>query len=217
MAPPGPPASAELDVAGLGRSLRSARRDRGLSLERLAITSGVSAGLISQLERGRGNPSFLTLRRLAAALELPFGSFVEGSLAPAPGGSRVAAGAPATGKPSVPWSRRPAVVRALERKSLVLPREGLVYELLTPDLRGVLEVLRTQVPPGFSNAERPFRHQGEECVHLLSGALELVVGEQVFDLEGGDTATYDSSVAHWWTNRGSETAVLIGVVTPPSF
>ncbi len=217
MAPSAPRAAAELDVAGLGRSLRSARRDRGLSLERLAITSGVSAGLISQLERGRGNPSFLTLRRLAAALELPFGSFVEGSLRLSPERPPDASGVVAAGQMSDPRGHLCAVVRAHERKSLVLPQEGLVYELLTPDLRGALEVLRTQVPPGFTNADRPFRHQGEECVHLLSGALELVVGERVFSLVGGDTATYDPSVAHWWTNHTDETAVIIGVVTPPSF
>lgn len=208
MVPSGSSVTAELDVAGLGRSLRSARRNRDLSLERLAVSSGVSAGLISQLERGRGNPSFLTLRRLAAALELPFGSFVDGSLALPPERPRVSP----TGS-----AHRCDVVRAHERKRLVLPREGLVYELLTPHLRGALEVLRTQVPPGFSNRDRPFRHEGEECVHLLSGALELVVGERVFELEGGDTATYDPSVAHWWTNHTDETAVIIGVVTPPSF
>lgn len=188
-----------------------------MSLERVAVTSGVSAGLISQLERGRGNPSFLTLRRLAAALELPFGSFVEGSLTLSPEGPPTAQRVAAAGEMSESRPTQSRVVRAHERKSLVLPQEGLVYELLSPDLRGALEVLRTQVPPGFTNADRPFRHRGEECVHLLSGALELVVGGQVFNLVGGDTATYDPSVAHWWANHADETAVIIGVVTPPSF
>ena len=55
------------DVAQLGQVLRETRIAAHLSVEGLAAAAGVSAGLISQLERGRGNPSFLTLRRLADA------------------------------------------------------------------------------------------------------------------------------------------------------
>lgn len=191
--------------------LRGLRRADGLSVEKLASASGVSAGLISQLERGLGNPSFHTLRRLAASLHVPVASFVQG---------------PAGSPPSEPGQRRrqpagpprvPGVVRAGERKKLTLAVEGLVYELLTPDLQGSLEVLRTQVPPAFSNADRPFCHEGEECVHLLEGELELTVGDALYHLRAGDTATYDPSVPHWWANNGAETAVIVGVVTPPSF
>lgn len=192
----------ELDVLELGRMLRSARRAAGLSLERLAASSGVSTGLISQLERGLGNPSFHTLRRLAGALDAPILSFVQG---------------PATATRRDGRVRSTGIVRADERKRLSLPLEGLVYELLTPDLQGALEVLRTQVPSGFSNEDRPFCHPGEECVHLLTGALELVVGSDSFRLDAGDTATYDPAVPHWWTNHEDTTAVILGVVTPPSF
>jgi transcriptional regulator with XRE-family HTH domain len=183
------------DVLTLGSTLRAARRNAGLSVESLASGSGVSAGLISQLERGRGNPSFLTLRRLAAALDLPLGYFLEG-----------------------PDTATPMVVRAGERKRLQLPTElGLVYELLTPNLNGALEVLRSQIPATFDNRDRPFQHAGEECVHMLAGALQVCVGSREFLLEEGDSITYDSGVPHWWRNTSGEGAVILGVVTPPSF
>jgi len=182
------------DVVVLGRVLRETRVAAQLSVEALAATAGVSAGLISQLERGRGNPSFLTLRRLAAALQVPLGHFLQG---------------PESG---------PMVVRADQRKHLRLPTEnGLVYELLTPDLGGALEVLRSQIPPGFDNRDRPFQHAGEECVHLLSGALQVGIGGRRFELAEGDSVTYDSSVPHYWLNTAAAVAVIIGAVTPPSF
>src|ERR1700678_969535 len=141
------------DVVVLGRVLRETRVAAQFSVEALAATAGVSAGLISQLERGRGNPSFLTLRRLATALQVPLGHFLQG---------------PETGQ---------MVVRADRRKRLRLPTEpGLVYELLTPGLGGSLEVLRSQIPLGFDNRDDPFRHTGEECVHLLSGTLQIGIG-----------------------------------------
>ena len=182
-------------VIGLGRAIKAARQERGLTVERLAREAGVSTGLISQLERGLGNPSFLTLQRLAEALELPFGHFMQG-----------------------PNAQHGMVVRANERKRLVIPHPTeIAHELLTPDLRGSLEMLRTSVPPGWSNEQRPFHHAGEECVHLLEGALHVAVGVSSWELSEGDSITYDPEVPHWWANHSSAPALVIGAVTPPSF
>lgn len=183
------------NVRGLGQAIRAARRDRRMTVERLGRTAGVSTGLISQLERGRGNPSFLTLQRLAEALELPFGALMQG-----------------------PESHGGMVVRATERKRLIMPTtEEIVHELLTPDLQRTLEVLRTNVPPGWSNRDRPFQHRGEECVHLVTGTLDVTIGAQTWTLDEGDSVTYDSGVPHWYANRTTGPAIIIGAVTPPSF
>jgi transcriptional regulator with XRE-family HTH domain len=182
-------------VTGLGAAIRAARQSKRMTVERLGREAGVSTGLISQLERGQGNPSFLTLRRLAEALELPFGHFMQG---PQPQGGMV--------------------VRADQRKRLVLPQPTeIVHELLTPDLRRSLEVLRTSVPAGWTNEDRPFQHRGEECVHVLSGSFRVTVGSSTWDLAEGDSITYESDVPHWYANESSEPVIIIGAVTPPSF
>jgi quercetin dioxygenase-like cupin family protein len=82
---------------------------------------------------------------------------------------------------------------------------------------GSLEVLRSQIPPGFDNRARPFQHDGEECVHLVSGTLQVGIGGRRFELDEGDSITCDSSVAHYWVNVSGTVAVIIGAVTPPSF
>jgi transcriptional regulator with XRE-family HTH domain len=188
------PGLASEDVVQLGRVLRETRIAARLSVEALAAAARVSAGSISQIERGRGNPSFLTLRRLASALQVPLGHFLQG-----PDTSQM-------------------VVRADQRKHLRLPTEpGLVYELLTPGLGGELEVLRSQIPPGFDNRHQPFRHVGEECVHLLSGTLLVGISGRQFEMNEGDSITYDSSIPHYWVNASGDVAVIIGAVTPPSF
>lgn len=186
-----------MDLAVLGRTLQGARKAQALTVGELSRQARVSAGLISQLERGLGNPSFLTMSRLAEALQVPLGTFLQGT-----------------------GDTRRRVVRAEERKKLVLPGnhgDEMVYELLTPDLGGRLEVLRTTVPAGWTNEERPFSHPGEECVHLLRGSLEVTVGEEFYELAEGDSITYDPSVPHWWRNATEDDAVIIGSVTPPSF
>ncbi len=183
----------DFDVRALGETLRLARRDREMTVEALASEAGVSTGLISQLERGQGNPAFMTLRRLAEALSLPVAHFVQGP--------------PTTGM----------VVRTGQRKQLHLPDADLVYELLTPSLQGKLEVLRTHIPAGWTNESKPFRHEGEECIHLLEGRLEVVVGNDRFSLEEGDSITYDAAQPHWYLNGADRAALILGVVTPPSF
>lgn len=180
------------DLHAIGALVRRQRQELRLSVEALAQQAGLSAGIVSTVERGRGNPSLSTLQKLSFALKLPLGQFLQG-----PRSSGM-------------------VVRPEARKRL-LPTEGLVYELLTPDLNRSLEMLRIQIPPGFDNAKQPFLHPGEECVHLLSGRLQIFVGEQAHELSGGDTITYDPSLPHWYRNPTEEMAITLGVVTPPSF
>ncbi len=183
-------------VAELGRRLREARSGK-FTVRQLADAAGVSSGIISEVERGHGNPSFRTMYRISQALGLRVGDLIDEQRPPPSAGA--------------------SVVRAHQRKRLQLGTEGLVYELLTPNLQGRLEMLLTRVPAGFSNEADPFQHVGEECVLLLDGSLEVMIGEQMHRLDPGDAITYDSGLAHWWRNPTETDALIVGAVTPPSF
>jgi transcriptional regulator with XRE-family HTH domain len=179
----------------LGDMIRQARAGR-FTLQQLAVATGLATGSLSQIERGKGNPSFRTLHRIAIALDLRMGDLVEAA---------------------APHRRGPMVVRRHERARLQIGFDGLVHELLTPNLRGSLEMLQTRIPPGFSNRESPFGHEGEECVLVLEGDLEVGVGDVIHTLTSGDAITYDPSVPHWWANDTKTEANVVGAVTPPSF
>jgi transcriptional regulator with XRE-family HTH domain len=176
----------------LGEVIARARRGR-LTLEELAVRAGVSSGILSQIERGAGNPSYTTLLKISRALELPLGSFF--SDIPADDAMLVAAG---------------------RRKKLVLP-DGLTYELLTPDFQRQLAVFRTTVPPGFDDGDYPSTHPGEECIHVLSGQVEVTTGGTKFTLRAGDSLTHDSGLPHCMTNPDRTPAELIISVTPVTF
>jgi transcriptional regulator with XRE-family HTH domain len=184
-------------VADLGQRLRETRRGR-FTVKELAAAAGVSSGLVSEIERGHGNPSFRSLYRISQALGLRIGDLLS------PQSDRQQSAA--------------QMVPRDQRKLLQLGENGLVWQLLTPNLQGRLEVLKTSIPPGFSNQEAPFQHEGEECVYLLTGAgLQVTVADECFTLEEGDAITYDSGKSHWWSNPTDTNAVVVGVVTPPSF
>lgn len=186
---------AENGLARIGEVIRDRRKGR-FTVKQLAATSGVSIGVLSEIERGIGNPSYRTLHKIARALDVQIGELIQGA---------------ADNRP------RSAVVRAADRMRLQFGSEGLVYELLTPDLHGRLEMLQTRVPAGFANLIDPFSHEGEECVLILEGALHVTLAGETHELASGDAITYDASQPHAWENRTQHEALIVGAVTPPSF
>jgi mannose-6-phosphate isomerase-like protein (cupin superfamily)/DNA-binding XRE family transcriptional regulator len=212
--------------------LRTARR---LTAGRLAARCGVSRSLISQIETGRISPSLDVVRRLAAALEVPIAALFAGEAGP-PGrgplpsasagtfpnpallGANGAVAAPGAGDLSgLPGPPRIGLVRRGERKGLRLPRSKITYELLSPDLRGRLQVNWVELAPGERAPEDGFVHPGEECYVVLQGRVRFRVADQEFILEPGDALTFDSSLPHGATNDGPVTVHAISIMSPPSF
>lgn len=179
----------------LGGIIQRLRLDASVSIGALAATAGVSSGLLSQIERGLGNPSYTTLIKLAHALQVPVGRFFGGE------------------EPD----DRAALVRADQRRRLLLSERDLVYELLTPSMNGRLGVVRAQIAPGWSNESVPYVHEGEECITIMEGELFVDIGGATYVLGVGDSLTYDSSIPHFYRNTTSNSAVLYGAMTPPSF
>ena len=176
----------------VGETIALQRSTHGLTIEQLARRSSISTGLLSQLERGIGNPSLSTLTRLAQALDIPIGAFFIGSA-----------------------DKTDIVVHPHTRKRLVLAEKSLTYELLVPDLQGTLSMLHIELPPGFTNEHDPFRHPGEECMLVMKGPIETHAEQRMFLLEEGDSIRFASTIPHWYRTF-EEGAVVITAMTPPS-
>lgn len=181
-------------MRSLGELLRDARTGR-FTIEELARRSNVSAGRISQIERGIANPSFETLWRLCSALEVPLGSLF-----------------PTAGH------EQQLVVRRDERRRLEIPHDGLVYEMLTPSRQATLEILLLDIPPGYDGGARPpLTHRGEKFFLVREGDLVVNVGGRSWRLAPGDSITFDANVPHFVSNDADDAAQIQIVVTPPSF
>lgn len=182
------------DIVGLiGQRIARERANRAMSIEELAQVAGISTGLLSQIERGIGNPSLSTLRGMADALGLPLGTFFE-----------------------TPAAESDLVVHPSTRRRLVLSDRSLVYELLVPDLSRALSMLRIELPPHFSNEDKPYSHVGEECELILEGRVEAHIGDRNFLLDAGDSIAFNSAIPHWYRTF-EERVVVISAMTPPSF
>jgi len=182
----------------VGHQVHSLRKEKRLTLAQLAEIAGLSPAIVSQIERGRANPSFTTLAQLAHALEIPVGRFFIGQ-----------------------DETKSPVVRKSDRRNLKgVTRKAVgeaLYELLTPDLNGVLEAHWIVSPPGHNTSDTPFRHGGEEFGTILSGKKDVYLDGECYTLEAGDSITYASTIPHWYINRYEETCVALWVNTPPTW
>lgn len=177
----------------VGRRLREIRRARRLTLREVAERAGLSESFLSQIERGRSGASIASLQRIASALELAVSDLFS------------------------PDGTRPRVLRRDERHHLAfgsLARKSL----LTPKPFESMEVLAAEFDPGGSTGDEAYRHgDSEELFIVVSGRVELQLGNERFGLGPGDCAHYRSSMPHRVANPGPERAEVVFVISPPSY
>ena len=185
------PRGADLSVGPRVKALRDAM---GLSLRELADRTGVSAPMLSQVERGETSPTLVVATRIAAGLELTLSQLLRLD----EGGSV-------------------SVVRASERLEGGTGRRGHAYEVVTPPLPGQrAEVAFHTLTPGASTGgpgDPPLHEPGSrETAVVLDGALRLICDGAAHDLDAGDAVTFDADLAHHFENPHDTDARFLAVV-----
>lgn len=181
--------------ATLGSDLRTLRRTRRLTLQQLADKLGRSVGWLSQVERDLSEPSITDLRHLAAALDVSVSMLArQDAAAPEEVGRIVRQGI-----------RRPIGSRV----------SGLVEELLSPDLADDFEMVHCRFEPHSQIGETVTRPT-QELAFLLSGRLEMTIGEDRFSIFPGDSFRIRGEPFRW-ENPHDEAAVAIWVIAPPVY
>jgi transcriptional regulator with XRE-family HTH domain len=175
----------------IGPRLRSLRQARKVGVRELARRVGVTASLLSQMERGAVNPSVVTLFRLAEELGTTTDFFF--------GDARSSDGQPGP------------VVRRGGRARIELSG-GITWERLTPTDEHDFEFMQCTYPPGTSSTKEMQRHPGRDYGILVEGQLDIDVGFATYHLEPGDSIAFDASMPHRLTNPGSVPARTIWVV-----
>ncbi len=181
--------------AMLAGDIRALRKARGLTLSEIALRLGRSVGWVSQVERGLSTPSLSDLRAFADLFAVPVSLFF--------------------GHDVANEAERGAIVRAGRRRSLGTSESGLVEELLSPDLGGSFELLRSVFAPGAELALAANRPT-EEAGYVVSGRFDIEIAGTWHRLAEGDSFRF-SGKPFRWRNPGTEPAVVIWVVSPPVY
>jgi transcriptional regulator with XRE-family HTH domain len=184
-----------LDPVVLGARVRALREASALSLRDLAARSGVSAPMLSQVERGDTSPTLTVAARIAAGLELRLSQLLR-----------------------LDEQGAVTIVRAEERRSGGNRRRGHRFEVLTSAQPGQrADLSRHTLAPGGSTGapdDPPMHEPGaRETALIESGAVVLVCDGQRHELHEGDCVTFDADLPHHFENPGPGEANLLAVVS----
>jgi XRE family transcriptional regulator, regulator of sulfur utilization len=179
----------------LGARIRSLREAMDLSLRDLAARSGVSAPMLSQVERGETSPTLAVARRIAYGLELRLSQLLR-----------------------LDEQGAVTVVRSAERRKSPAATSGHSYEILTPPLPGQrAELSRHTLAPGAATGgpgDPPMHEPGSRETALVdSGTVVLYCDGARHELAAGDCVTFDADLQHHFENPGKDEAVLLAVVS----
>ena len=179
----------------LGPRIRALREAMGLSLRDLSLRSGVSAPMLSQVERGETSPTMHIAARISAGLELRLSQLLR-----------------------LDEDGAVTVVRRGERRQGPARAKGHRYEILTPPLPGQRAELscHTLAAGGVTGGpgDPPMHEPGSRETALIeSGAVVLACDGQRYELAAGDCVTFDADLPHHFENPGPEEATLLAVVS----
>jgi len=169
----------------VGKKIRKERLKKKMSLDRVANETGFSIDYLKEIEAGKKIPPVGTLLQLAKALEIDSGFFLreqESSLR-----SRI---------------------RAYTKRT-----ENYAYTTLTPGAESKhLKAFKVTIDAMQDHKGVGYQHEGEEFVYVLSGKIELTVGDHVNVLDVGESLHFNSGIRHKLRNIGKEKAEFLVVI-----
>ena len=180
----------------LGFRLRMVRQRHQLSQRALAKKAGVANASISLIESGNMSPSVSALKRILAGFPMTLAEFFSDELP----------------------SMKSEVFYRAESLTEISGGEGISYRQIGSAKAGhVLQILSERYAVGADTGLIMLQHEGEEGGIVLSGRLEVTVGEATRILGTGDAYYFNSRQPHRFRNVGSEICTLVSSCSPPTF
>ncbi|OYX43012.1 MAG: XRE family transcriptional regulator [Rhodobacterales bacterium 32-67-9] len=181
-------------MSRIGQRLQSLRKRRQLTIRLLALRSGVSHSTISLIEREKISPTLDTLGAILDALGTTLSSF----LSEEPVHS------------AIPFYRAgdlPEIGRD----------DGISYKIIGLNYPSrQMQLLKETYRQG-AGTTGGLTHAAEEAGYIVSGRIEVTVGEQRAVLGAGDGYYFDSRMPHEFRNVGDTEAEIVSAITPPSY
>ena len=196
-------ASPEPDL-NIGQRLKAVRVSHRMSQRELARKSGVTNGMISQIEGNSTSPSVSSLKRILDAIPMSMSEFFANET-----------------EDAKPVFFRSDELREINPSALIAKNSGDVSNLslrqVGNDRNSAIQMLYERYAPGSSTGADPYSHNGEEAGIVISGSIEVTVGDQTALLGPGDAYLFESRTPHRFHNTGDGECVVISACTPPSF
>lgn len=182
------------ESSSVGTDIRALRKGRGMTLEALADELGKSVGFLSQVERGISTASIADLRKLATLFDIPLSFFLA---------------------PQSSHANEAGIIQRAADRRMIGSEDDLVEELLSPDLSGSFEMLRSTFA-AHSQSPDVVQRATEESGFILSGIFDLCVDGTWHHLKTGDSFRFKDAKMQW-VNPSDEPCIILWVIAPPVY
>jgi transcriptional regulator with XRE-family HTH domain len=174
----------------VSEALRRFRKTRGLSLDQLALKSGVSRAALSQIEGARTNPTLSVLWKIAVGLEIPFNELLE-----------------------MPEETNAKLLRSGDATVLRSADGRMESRLMSPGGSNPgVELYELRLAPKGIHRSEPHTRGTNETVLVLKGTLRVVVDGSEYELFTGDSLYFQADAPHSYENRSSHEARFLNVI-----
>jgi quercetin dioxygenase-like cupin family protein len=172
----------------IGGKIKKARLEKNVPLERIANETGFSIAYLKEVEAGKAIPPVGAILQIARALEIDSASLLK--------------------EPDSALERR---IKAHTKRT-----QNYAYTTLTPGAENKhLKAFRVVIAAQQEHQGVDYHHEGEEFDYVLSGKVQVTVGEHVNTLSAGDSLHFNSGIPHRLRSISDEPAELLVVIYTP--
>ncbi len=173
----------------VGKKIKKFRTEKKVSLDVLANETGFSIDYLKDIEAGKQIPPVGALLQLSRALQIDSALFLR----------------------EEEESKLSDRIKAYARRT-----ENYAYTTLTPGAENKhLKAFKVTIDASAEHKGVGYQHEGEEFVYVLSGSIEVTVGDHVNALEAGDSLHFNSAIQHHMKNAGDSMAEMLVVIYGP--
>lgn len=195
------PATSETEASAdhVGDVIRRLRLERGMSLKGLSHASGVSSGMLSQIERNLANPSLKVLTKIQVALGTNAAALFPGN------GADAAQAAPSGRKD-------PLFVKRNDQRPFC-ELGYLTKELLSTGTTQHLDMMLLHIPPSGSSGDSPLTSLAEKGGLVLEGEIVMSVDGEETTICEGDSFAFDGRKPHAFRNDTASKAKMLWIIS----
>ena len=182
------PRKMKTNAPAVGEKIKQVRKKKKLTLNHIANDTGCSIDYLKKIEAGKVIPPVGTLLQISRALEIDSGVLLREQEAAA--------------------QQR---IKAYKKRT-----ENYAYTTLTPGAeKKHLKAFLVTIDAMKDHKGVGYQHEGEEFVYVLTGHIEVTVGDHVNTLKGGESLHFNSAIRHQLKNIGKKKAELLVVIYTP--
>jgi transcriptional regulator with XRE-family HTH domain len=180
--------------AKIGENLQRIRKNRGLSLDKLAMLTGVSKGMLHQIERGESNPTISVMWKIASGLHVSFTSLIQDEASP--------------------------VTVVDKAEAIYLTEAGgnyKSYTLFPYDGNKKFEIYHVEMEPGCRYTSESHNEGVEEYLLMHEGVLEVEIRGQSYTIQAGSGIRFLADAEHTYSNPTLARIRYTAIIYYPDF